>query len=226
MGLFGAVTSTVHGMGVANGSLYLAGRLMERLSAGRVRLISYRFVAQPVPKSDFTAGARGVEQVDAGNPIVAAFPRPPAVISDRFARGDRCFVARRQHEFAGFIWIAEHQYPEDEVRCLYVLPSEAAWDYDVYVEPQHRMGRLFAQLWATANGYLSSRGYRWTVSRISTFNPTSLAAHQRMGARTIGHGVFVVVGPLQLALTTIAPFVDVSLSRGRPTLRFKLPSTS
>ena len=102
---------------------------------------------------------------------------------------------------AGFLWLASGIYEEDEVRCRYQLanPTETVWDFDVYVEPRFRLGRTFARLWDAANEDLRQRCIRWSISRISAFNPASLAAHARLGALPLGHASFLCLGRLQLA---------------------------
>ena len=156
------------------------------------------------------------------DPLVARFPRPQHVLRRRFADGAVCFAAVRNGELLGFIWIQLHQYEEDEVRCLYVLEhsSRAAWDFDVWVDPQFRLTRTFARLWDAANAFLREHGCRWSISRISAFNPASLAAHRRLGLRHLQSGLFVLIGSLQLAFFTCAPFIHFGLSsRHRPILR-------
>lgn len=47
------------------------------------------------------------------------------------------------------------------------MPSgEAVWDFDVYIFPQYRFGRVFAAMWSEANKYLQGRGITWSVSCI------------------------------------------------------------
>ena len=113
------------------------------------------------------------------------------------------------------------RYDEDEVRCEDVLVphGEVAWDFDAHVAPEFRMSRVFVQLWEAANEYLRLQGYRWTASRISAFNPASLASHKRFGAEHCHTALFLVVGPFQLTLLSLAPFVHVSARQAsRPAL--------
>jgi len=138
-----------------------------------------------------------------------------------------CFAAENAGHLVGFIWIILDRYDEDEVRCEYVLvPSgEVAWDFDAYVAPEFRMSRVFVQLWEAANAFLRLHGYRWTASRISAFNPASLASHKRFGALHCHTALFLVVGPLQLTLLSLPPYVHLSAGQsGRPTLVLHAPS--
>ena len=56
-------------------------------------------------------------------------------------------------QFAGFLWLQIPRYVEDEVRCVYEMEpaGAAAWDYDVYVEPDFRFGKAFVRLWDAAH---------------------------------------------------------------------------
>jgi hypothetical protein len=125
----------------------------------------------------------------------------------RFSQGAVCLAALNGGDCIGFLWISFGPYLEDEVRCRYIpLPQgEAAWDFDVYVYPEHRNSLVFLRLWDEANRYLAARGVRWSLSRISAFNPGSMASHARMGTRRIGSAVFLSIGPLQVSMATVTP---------------------
>ena len=215
---------------VLNALLWKAARAVSLLSGGTCRIQRYYFVAQPVSASALVAESSGraivIRRVDADDPLVALFPRPQEVIAARFRMGAVCFAAEREGQFIGFAWLKEDQYSEDEVRCLFLLdPVEhAAWDFDVYIDPAFRFGRTFARLWDHVNQWLRERGYRWSLSRISAFNADSLAAHRRLGMRSIGSATFVCVRTVQLTLVGQAPFVHLGWRRDDvPTLRLRAP---
>jgi len=220
-----------HGWG--NGALYAISRALERTTSGRCRLFKYYFVAQPVPDRPRATSQRIVQikvyRVSGTEDIVAAFPRPPEVIARRFADGAVCFVAERNGVLVGFIWIKLDRYEEDEVRCDYLLDSArgVAWDFDAWVAPEFRMTRAFVHLWEAANQYLRQHGCRWSASRISAFNPVSLASHSRLGAVRQHSGVFLAIGPLQLALFSCRPYFHFGIGAGsRPRLTFAPPAVS
>ena len=224
-----AVRDAMRRLGVREGSLFVVATALSRGSRGRVRLHRYRFVAQPVGaprKAAQRATAEAIRQVQSGDPIVAQFPRPRAVIAERFRMGAHCFVAQRGERFVGFLWIKEQRYPEDEVRCLYVLdePDRCVWDFDVHVEPEFRLGRTFVRLWDHASDWMCARGYDWTISRISAFNRESLAAHARLGIQGVGRATFLRCGRLQIALFDRAPLVHAGWRDDHvPTLRLRPP---
>lgn len=212
--MFASVRQLAKTLGAGTAACYAVARLLEIATRGTLRLVSYRFVAQPVPQDGETAPARAgaieLRRLQAGDPLVAQLPRPPAVIARRFRDGAHCLAAIKGEKLVGFLWFKEREYVEDEVRCCYRFnPTAAVWDFDVYIDPEFRLGRLFARLWDFANRELRARGYRWTLSRISAFNPASLAAHARLGARRLGATVFIVAGPVQVSFASCAPYVHL-----------------
>lgn len=219
-------------LGTFTGTFYSVARLLERSSRGRIRLIRYLIVAQPVPpplaNQPPPRGKLLVRQVGADDPMVALFPRPGAVIERRFRDGAVCLVASIDDKFAGFLWLAFNRYDEDVVRCRYLLPDAqaSAWDYDVYVAPEYRLGRTFSRLWGAANRLMADRGLHWSVSRISAFNTNSIAVHRRMGMVTLFPVNFLVVGEAQLTFMKRFPFLHLSLNHDKaPELRISAPKT-
>lgn len=225
------ITRNFAELGWLNGMLYLATRSLEKISRGHIRIVRYYVVAQPVPAIDtarIRASARHtVSNTPPDDPLVTSFPRPPAVIAKRFRDGNICFTARADDRFAGYLWLALNAYDEDEVRCRYELasPHVSAWDYDVYVDPDFRIGRTFMRLWEAANVHLAANGILWSFSRISAFNPVSMQAHGRLGVRKLATATFLCCGPLQIAYAGTRPFLHVSWSADRqPVLQLHPPS--
>lgn len=191
-------------LGVPLLGLYALSRALERVSDGRARIVPYAFVAQPIGNPKLAAvrddAQTAVFAVAPGAAVTAEFPRPPEVIRWRFETGAVCHVATVKDRFAGFIWTRRDGYDEDDVRCRYRLgSSHAVWDFDVYVAPAYRLGRTMARMWKAVDLELQREGVRWSLSRISLFNPASLAAHARLGAQRVGTACFVVCGRFQLA---------------------------
>lgn len=217
-------------LGMPDALLYLVDRGLGKLSGGRARLVRYRIVAQPIG-SGGTARLRPdastqLALTPAGDDLVQHFPRPADVIRQRYAQGGQCLSAVVKGEFAGYIWWQHGRYEEDEVRCSFVLaePRHCVWDYDVYVAPRFRLGRTMARLWQAVDEHLAAQGIRWSLSRISTFNPGSLTAHARLGTVTCAHASFLVLGRLQLAFLGQAPYLHLSWRAGqRPQLRLGAP---
>ena len=229
--MWASLKLTARQLGVADALLYYLSQAMRRLSGQRARIVRYHIVAQPVRAVAVArpaAGSAAVRQLLAGDPALAALPRAPAVLEARFANGDVCLAIFAKGTLAGFLWLAFGGYEEDEVRCRYQLPDpHLGWDYDVHIEPAYRMSRSLARLWDAANERLAARGVRWSLSRISAFNPASLAAHARLGARPMQSITFVCLGPLELAVASGGRVLTMSITPAtRPVLRLQAPSDS
>ena len=224
-----AVALTLRQLGRADALRYFAGQALQRGSAGRARIVRYYLVAQPVkPVSVQRAAASTtvVRRLEPGDAALALLPRSPQLIAERFANGDLCLAVLVKDRLAAFLWLAFDAYEEDDVCCRYrLLDSDLAWDYDVHVEPDFRMGRSLARLWDAANALLGARGVRWSLSRISAFNSGSLAAHERLGARRLFGVTFVCLGRLQLAFGARRFLPTISLKPAtRPVLGLRAPA--
>lgn len=203
-------------IGAGNACLLAVSRVMHALFGARVRLHKYYFMAQPVTPQRLRAASSGtfaLAWVDATCPLLSQSDRPASVIADRFAQGARCLLASTADaRMAGFLWYVLGPYDEDEVRARYrPLPEgSTAWDFDVAIMPEYRMGRLFSYLWQRAGETLATQGVTHTISRISAFNPGSLASHRRLGATLVGHATFLRVGRWQCMHSSLSPRLHVS----------------
>jgi hypothetical protein len=199
-----------------NLGLFILNKFFVTVSNGNLRLYKYHLIAQPVGQTPLLPPRRGrnidVGLIDEGEGIIREFPRPATAIQARFAQGARCLVARKEERFIGFLWVLLGGYQEDEVRARYIpLPEgNAAWDFDVYVEPESRFGLAFPRLWDEANRFLREHDVSWSCSRISAFNAGSLGAHARLGTRLLGSAIFFCAGPWQLTLASVSPYFHLS----------------
>ena len=201
---------------LADACLYRLDRSIAALSGSRARLRKYYFIAQPVSTKRWLPPQRGanveIRRFTASDPVIKEIPRPDWAIPYRFQQGAICLAALKERKCIGCLWLTLGPYQEDEVRCRYVpLPEgKASWDFDVYVDPEHRSSIVFLKLWDEANSLLAERGMRWSLSRISAFNNASMAAHARMGAKRIATAVFLSMGRLQICAATTPPYFDIS----------------
>ena len=225
-------SATVRCLGWGNGLTYILSQGLLRLSRGYVRIIKYHLVVQPLRNGLGIPMRRGrdieIREIGPGDQLLGAMGHPPATIANRLRQGSRCLAALKEGELAGFLWWVEGAYEEDEVRCLFVPEPEglAVWDFDVYVSPHKRAGPVFARLWDAASRCLVAAGYRYTCSRISAFNPASLAAHERLGARVVAKRLFICLGRLQVMVGGRRRPLHVSISdSSRPRVRVALPGS-
>jgi hypothetical protein len=195
------------GMSLSEALVYGLLRATRRLRAGRLRVLKYHLVAQPVAPAPLLPGraAAGlqIERIDKDHPRAAELaecsPREPAVIRRRLADGAYCFAAFKDATLSGFLWLQPGPYADDEVRCLFhpQPAGRAAWDFDVWLHPEQRATRLFLRLWDAAFADLRARGVRWTMSRVNAYKSDSLRAHARLGAVIIGTATFYCAGSRQ-----------------------------
>lgn len=216
-------------LGGLDAGWYVIKRVFAALSSS-LRIHRYKLFAQKVDAGEGLKRIHEsitIKQVSKSEYKVDWFPRPKEVIEDRFSQGSVCFVAFKHGEPVASLWLVLGPYIEDEVRCLFSpLPKgEAAWDFDVYIKPEHRLTRIFLYLWSTANQYMQGHGIKWTMSRIDAFNIQSIRSHKRMGAVCIRVVTFVSAGNLQAMLSSSYPFLHVSLSKfNYPTIKLFSPA--
>jgi hypothetical protein len=204
--------------GWLNTSLFALNKLFGIVSKGSVRIYRYYLIAQPVTKASLLPPGRGrkieIRVIHSQDEITRQFPRPAAAIEARFKQGAKCLVAFKEGQFIGFLWLLLGSYQEDEVRALFTpLPlNHAAWDFDVYVGPNFRLGLAFPRLWDEANRFLTENDIQWSCSRISAFNSGSLGAHAHLGTIPLGSTIFFCAGRWQLTFASISPYFHLSLN--------------
>lgn len=209
---------------------YYLDRALARLTGAACRVHLYRLLVQPggaAPRlPERWRGAVAVRPAAGEEAEALAIEVPAAEIRARFARGDAGFAAWHGGRAIGHLWLSLGPYDETEVRCRFRPAPEGltAWDYDLYIAPDHRGGPAFAALWDAADAWLRATGRRWTASRVAAHNAASLAAHRRLGARVVGSAAFVKIGPCQLTIATVRPFLHLALRRAhRPTITVIAP---
>jgi len=215
-----ALSQMLQQWGWFNLGLFVLNRIVVTLSRGSWRLYRYHLIAQPVASTALLPSGRGkkieIRLIDEQDEVIAHFPRPAEAIKERFRQGAKCLVAFKEGQFAGFLWLLLGSYQEDEVRARYTpLPRKrAAWDFDVYVEPDSRLGFTFLRLWDEANKFLTCHGISWSCSRISAFNTGSLSAHARFGTLSLGSAIFFYAARWPITLASISPYLHLSSHPG------------
>lgn len=128
---------------------------------------------------------------------------PPTVQADRFAQGMTCLGAfNARQELLGVTWVGTGSFTEDLIAVRFAVPPHSCWDTGLWVAPEHRLGRAFVALWAGTRAWMEVHGLDTSCSRITDHNIASISAHRRMGARFLGHYVFLRIGAWQFSLAT------------------------
>jgi GNAT superfamily N-acetyltransferase len=218
-------------LGLLNALLYVSHRLLSAMSGGACGLFVYELVIQPVARDARLAphlrrdlDVRRLSGNDARGLGAASDPRE---IETRLVRGDVCVAAFMSGKLAGYHWVCHGEFEETDIRCCLAPEPRGitVWDYDLFVQPQYRVGVLFTGLWDEMNAYLHKQGCQWTASLISGFNKASLNAHLRLGARRRAKLVFIKFFVWQVYVGTIAPFIYLSISpRAKPRITVVSPS--
>lgn len=215
-------------LGIAGWTTYAVDRLLGRITRGRGGFHVLRFYVQPVPEMpDFAAkpgDAIHIAPIAPDTVDPAAFGRPLEAIADRFGDGSVCIAALKDKELIGFMWLQAGMLRERIVRChMHALPAgRVEWDYDFFIEPRYRFGRLFGRLWQVAAQSLRDRNVEATVSWVKLGNRASEQAHARLGARPIGWAVFLVLFGHQLMVTSMRPRIAYSRPGVTPDLHVDL----
>lgn len=203
--------------GFGAGLLYAINRVLRALSP-RLGLQVYELMGQPVSAVPLLPSSRTrnltFAEVPSGDPAIERMPARTEIKAQRFEQGAKCLGVYRKGDLMGYIWFCFGRYREDEVRCSYELnePERSAFDFDLYVFPEYRMGTAFASIWYSANEYLRERGMQATYSRMTRFNLTSRNAHARLGSRRVGRAAFLQVWALEAMVATVRPYVALTWS--------------
>lgn len=202
----------VREFGFGNAVVYAFGLAVAAVFP-RIRLYRYYIVAQPVAEKDHLPPRRGraidVREMKPGDPGFADLPIDDDMLDFRFGQDVVCLGAFQDGRAIGCLWMCFGAFEEDEVRCVFDLRHvpRASWDFAVYLDPDARLGFGFLRLWDEANAVLRARGIAWSMSRISAFNPGSLASHARMKATRTG-SLTAITGPRrQLVFSSVAPWI-------------------
>lgn len=221
------LTGPFREFGLATGSIYVLDRVARRVSP-RLGIQAYELMAQPVPEKDLLPPglARKLEicLIPKGHPDIARMPAREDIKQQRFEQGAWCLGVYRADELLGYVWFCSKRYDEDEVRCTYVLDpgSSDVFDFDLYVMPEHRMGIAFSAVWHAAFVHLRARGATTSFSRMTRFNTASRRAHRRLGARCLARAWFICIGPLEIMVSTLLPYVAMTWGGGRVRLRLAM----
>ena len=206
--------------GLAAGLLYVTDRALRALSP-RLGLFVYELVAQPIPDKPLLPAhverKLSCAEIGPGHPALAQMPVPAEVVRARFDQKAICLGTWRGEVLLGYIWLCFGCYREDEVRCDYLIAeaADSVFDFDLYIFPEHRMGRAFASVWHGANEYLRARGVRRSLSRMTRFNNASRRSHAHLHSQRVARVLIFVAWRLEVMFADIAPYVAVSISPRR-----------
>jgi hypothetical protein len=146
------IKRAVKEIGWINTFLYYSNRILKAFLGSRVQIVKYYLLVQKVRDVSILSHSRGnninVVEVSADNAVRNQFPHRDK-IEFRYQQGAHCLCAYKNEEFIGYHWLSLGHYLDDNIRAKFLLlPEEkAAWNFDLYINPEHRLGFAFAKIW-------------------------------------------------------------------------------
>lgn len=208
-------------VGFVTALLHVAGRALSRLGHGAA-LHDLVLYTQPVRATPLLPAARGVSievrSYSGHQALDAGLPGPPG----RRCNGMHCLAAYREGRLIGFQWVNLGSHQDEMVRARYVPMPEgrSAWSFDLNVDSAHRGGLVFARLTDATWALLRAHGRTEVASAIAASNRGAIGAEERLGGCRLGRAVHVRLGPLQLLVASLPPYLHLSVSdRGAPIMR-------
>jgi GNAT superfamily N-acetyltransferase len=125
---------------------------------------------------------------------------PPGDAARRLARGERCFVARRDGDLVAMRWLSTERADIEYLGLSFPLGPGLTYAYDGFTDPEAR-GSGFATLSGAHMGdQLRREGYRAVLSTMLPENELARYHLLRLGARPVGTVGCLRLGPLRLPL--------------------------
>ena len=117
-----------------------------------------------------------------------------------------CFGVFQGQELAGFAWLATGDIPAEfnhngDLRAglPVFLPSDTGFVYNVFVAPEHRGKRLYANVMRFLAEVMRPRGVTRLILTTDATNSSSLKALRRMGFQDLGQAWLFRLGPFSIA---------------------------
>ena len=215
-------------LGLVSSLLYGIDRAFVRAGLGLGVALDY-LVGQPIRTKPMLPGKRGasiaVREIGPDDPALSDMPLDAEEREKRRRIAALGFGAFQDGVLIGYLWFSFTFYEERDIRLRFVPEPKGAacWDFDIYIRPEHRLGFAFLRLWDAANAELAARGVRWTISRISGFNPHSIASHKRLGAIVLRRLITVRIARCRIHVATRPWAVRLSGGGAWPTLGVQAP---
>ena len=175
-------------------------RLTAMLAVGHSRF--YQLTAPPKQfrgLRDLVVRTAGPADATALTALSAA---PPALIAERFARGDLAFVAEHAGRMLAHVWFHRGPAPFAEdapVFPRWVVPSDAYWCYHAYTLPDARTSGVFVKLFQIAlHTVLAERDATRVICRVKESNAPSVHLHERLGFDHLGTLISIVMPGVRL----------------------------
>jgi hypothetical protein len=149
----------------------------------------YYFLAMPTQYLPAIPKGFAWSIVENPNTLNYDWGAPPAICAQRIQVGAICLAVYKNNSeseltaqnYRGVLWLVPNMFPEDEAPLVYHYGQDYCWDMGLYIPPDFRMTRAFQALWGGASEYMQAKGYKASLSRVSSYNLASLRPHLAMG---------------------------------------------
>jgi hypothetical protein len=122
--------------------------------------------------------------------LTALDATPPALVAERFARGNLAYVCELDGRMLAHAWFHRGPRPFDEDTPLFPrwdVPADAYWSFNAYTIPEARTSGVFVKMFQTAlRDLLLDRGAARVRCRVKVANLPSVALHERLGFVQLG----------------------------------------
>lgn len=198
-------------LGLGTALLYAAGLALSRWQGAALHdLLLY---VQPVRDMPLLPPGRGasieIKGYDGAAALAAGLPCPPEHAAGRRRPDVHCVAAYREGRLIGFHWLNLGPHADELVRARYI---GAAWSFHLHIDPAQRGGLAFARLTDASWALLRAHGCRQVASYIAAWNRGAIAAEERLGGKRIGRALHLRLGPAQLLLASLPPYLHLSFS--------------
>jgi GNAT superfamily N-acetyltransferase len=168
---------------------YLLQHAVPKVTLSRVRLERLYFLVvdgDPIaarPVKPAAAAIRLATIDDIGAIAVPGNNLTEAQCRERFADGDHCVIAEIDGRVVGYDWFStRRKFMMREYRRSFMIPTDAAYNYDAFVHSDHRGKGLWGAIHtALVDAVRNSFGRRYVISAVDYGNATSMFVHLRFG---------------------------------------------
>jgi ribosomal protein S18 acetylase RimI-like enzyme len=129
---------------------------------------------------------RASERVHTPDAPLRSEPDRSQALRDRLARGERCFVGRRDGHVVAAAWVARGMITVSQLPCELVLQPGETYLYDSYVNPSVRSRGLASALYAHIGLTLGQEGVSRNLMLVRPTNTANLRAARRAGYERVG----------------------------------------
>ena len=107
-------------------------------------------------------------------------------VEDRLASGQTCICSWYKGQLAGFIWLAPRRVFSPELRCMFETDSTGVFEYNAFVNPDHRRMHVGLRLLDKACQEFAEKGFKTMYSYFRISNQASRKGNTHLGFKKVG----------------------------------------